>query len=246
MPPEMIREARPVITGPQAGHICRVLRLAAGDSVELIDGTGNGYRAIIVSASPKQVQLQIEKTFALLSESPVHITLAQGFLKERKMDDLLPPLTELGIHRWIPFFCSRSVPVPNRKGLSKRLERWEKIAIESVKQCRRAVIPEIRLAESFDEMLAESASADLKLIFWEDASKRFDWQNRPMQKPNTIMMAVGPEGGFQEDEIRRAREQGFVIAGLGPRILRAQTAALTAVAIVQHKFGDMGIDDAST
>lgn len=240
IPSEMAHASKPEITDTQAGHICRVLRLSTGDAVELFDGTGNGYRARIVSATPKKVQLQIEASFPLLSESPARITLAQGFLKERKMDDLIPPLTELGIHRWIPFYSSRSIPVPNKKGLSKRLERWEKIAIESVKQCRRAVIPEITPAKSFDEMLAESKSSDLRLIFWEEDSLKFDWQAPLTHKPADIILAVGPEGGFEADEIRRAQDRGFMIAGLGPRILRAQTAALAVAAIVQHHFGDMG------
>ena len=135
--PKMIHAAHPEITGSDAGHICRVLRLSVGDAVELFDGTGNGYRARIVSASPRRVRFRIEETFALLCESSVHITLAQGMLKDRKMDDLIRQLTELGIDCWVPFYAARSVPVPGKKGLGTRLERWEKIALEAVKQCRR-------------------------------------------------------------------------------------------------------------
>ena len=134
MPPEMINHPHPAITGSDAGHICRVLRLTAGDVVELFDGTGTGYRALIVAASPKQVIVSVETSFRLPSESPVRITLAQGILKAPKMDDLIRPLTELGIDCWMPFFAARSVPVPGSKGVGRRLDRWKKIAQEAVKR----------------------------------------------------------------------------------------------------------------
>jgi 16S rRNA (uracil1498-N3)-methyltransferase len=238
--PEMVHAPQPEITGSDAGHICRVLRLSAGDAVELFDGTGNGYRAVIASASPQRVQFSIEKTIPLLAESPVRITLAQGILKDRKMDDLVRQLTELGITRWIPFYAARSIPVPGRKGLGKRLDRWEKISLEAVKQCRRGRVPEIRPAGSFDEMLAASTDCDLKILFWEGAAGTFDVSGSAPQKPAKILVVIGPEGGFDPDEVRRAQAQGVVTAGLGPRILRAQTATLAACALVQYRFGDMG------
>ena len=170
----MVHHPQPEITGSDAGHICRVLRLSAGDAVELFDGSGNGYRAKIVSASPKRVRFTIEETFPLLSESSVHITLAQGILKDRKMDDLIRQLTELGIDRWMPFYAARSVPVPGKKGVGTRLDRWEKIALEAVKQCRRGHVPQISPAGDFDDVLAASAGCDLKIIFWEGAPQAFD------------------------------------------------------------------------
>jgi 16S rRNA (uracil1498-N3)-methyltransferase len=241
--PEMILAPNPEITGSDAGHICRVLRLSAGDAVELFDGTGNGYRAQIISASPQQVQFTIENTFALLSESSVQITLAQGILKDRKMDELIRPLTELGINCWMPFYAARSVPVPGRKGLGKRLDRWEKIALEAVKQCRRGRVPKITPVKTFDDMLAASTGCELKLIFWESASRAFDLPRTAPRKPQKIMVVVGPEGGFDPDEVRRARAHGFLTVGLGPRILRAKTATLSACALVQYRFGDMGASD---
>jgi 16S rRNA (uracil1498-N3)-methyltransferase len=238
--PEMVHAPQPEITGSDAGHICRVLRLSAGDAVELFDATGNGYRAIIVSASPQRVRFTIEETVPLLAESSVRITLAQGILKDRKMDDLIRQLTELGIARWIPFYAARSIPVPGKKGLGKRLDRWEKIALEAVKQCRRGRVPEIRPAGNFDEMLAASADCDLKILFWEGAAGAFEVPASAPQQPNKILVLVGPEGGFDPGEVRRAQVHGFLATGLGPRILRAQTATLAACALVQFRFGDMG------
>lgn len=238
--PEMVKHPQPEISGSDAVHICRVLRLSAGDTVELFDGIGNGYRARIVSASPKRVHFHIEAAYPLLSESSVHITLAQGILKDRKMDDLIRQLTELGIHRWMPFYAVRSVPVPGKKGIGTRLNRWEKIAQEAVKQCRRGRIPSIVPADDFNAILAISAESDLNIIFWEGAPQAFDISQTASPKPKRIMIAVGPEGGFDPDEVQRAREHGFLTAGIGPRILRAETAALAGCALVQYCFGDMG------
>lgn len=240
MAPEMAHDPHPEITGSDAGHICRVLRLSAGDAVELFDGTGNGYRAQIVSASPKRVLFNIEESFALLSESSVHITLAQGILKDRKMDDLIRQLTELGIERWMPFYAARSVPVPGKKGLGRRLARWEKIALEAVKQCRRGRVPQISPAENLDGVLAASADSDFKIIFWEGTPQAFGLPRAIPPKPKKIMVAVGPEGGFDPGEVQRAQEHGFFTTGLGPRILRAETATLAACTLVQYCFGDMG------
>jgi 16S rRNA (uracil1498-N3)-methyltransferase len=236
----MVKQPKPEISGSDAVHICRVLRLSAGDAVELFDGIGNGYRARIMSASPKRVLFHIEAAYPLRAESSVHITLAQGVLKDRKLDDLIRGLTELGIDRWMPFYAARSIPVPAKKGTQKRLDRWEKIALEAVKQCRRGRVPRIAPADDFEAMLAMSAESDLKIIFWEGAPRAFDVPRTISPNPKKITVAVGPEGGFDPAEVQRAHEHGFLTAGLGPRILKAETAALAACTLVQYRFGDMG------
>ena len=238
--PEMVNEEQPELCGSDAGHICRVLRLGPGDLIELFDGTGNGYRARIVSGNPTSVRLAIEAAFPLARESGVRITLAQAMLKDRKMDDLLRPLTELGVDCWMPFYAARSVPVIKGKGLDKRVVRWEKIALEAVKQCRRGRIPEISPVETLDAVFEASDGFDLKLIFWEETPGAFQLPADALTDVKRVMVVIGPEGGFSEDEVRQARERGFLTAGLGPRILRAQTAALAAFTLVQYCLGDMG------
>ncbi len=240
MAPEMVQQPEPEITGAEAGHICRVLRLGAGDAVELFDGTGDGYLARIVSSSPRCVRMRIENRFALLAESPARITVAQGILKDRKMDDVLRQLTELGIDCWMPFYAARSVPLPGSKPWGSRLDRWEKIALEAVKQCRRGRVPRMAPADTFGQVLAASATVDLKIIFWEETPQAFRIPGPFPKRPETVMVAVGPEGGFTAEEIGQARKHGFSTAGLGPRVLRAQTAVLAACTLVQYAFGDMG------
>lgn len=240
MAPEMVHHPQPEIIGSDAGHICRVLRLSKGDVVELFDGTGNGYRAKITAASPKRVVFTIEESFELLTESSVRISLAQAFLKDRKMDLLIRQLTELGIDRWVPFYAARSVPVPGLKGLGKRIDRWEKIALEAVKQCRRGRVPQIEPAGNFNQLLEASGAYDLKIMFWEDEPQAFNLPETIPQAPEQVLLMVGPEGGFEPDEVRQARAHGFLTTGLGPRILRAETATLAALTLVQYGIGDMG------
>jgi 16S rRNA (uracil1498-N3)-methyltransferase len=238
--PETIKIGNHQILGSDARHMYRVLRLDVGDEVELFDGTGVGYRAQIVSAAANRMQLAILDSFQHTSESPVQITLAQGFLKDRKMDDLIRPLTELGIFRLIPFFVSRSVPKPDERSINKRIDRWEKIAREAVKQCKRGRIPLIEPAVSLREVLRISEKMTLNILFYEEEGKGFEPPNMASRKPESILVVVGPEGGFSSEEIDQARGHGFVTAGLGPRILRSQTAAVVACTLVQYLYGDMG------
>lgn len=240
VPEDRVHADCPDITGSEAGHICRVLRLSAGDEVELFDGTGSGYRAQIVSANPDQVRLSIVESYPLATESHARITLAQGFLKESKMDDLIRPLTEMGIHCWRPFYAVRSVSRPKAKGLGKRLDRWRKKALEAVKQCRRARIPIIEPADSLMDVLKVSDGFDLKIFFWEGEPLAVKLPEQALPSPLSVLAVVGPEGGFSEGEVQMARELGFLICGLGPRILRAETAALAACTVLQYRFGDMG------
>jgi 16S rRNA (uracil1498-N3)-methyltransferase len=236
----MAHHPQPEITGSDAGHICRVLRLSTGDAVELFDGSGKAYRAQIVSASPKRVTFTIQDTVDQLSQSRLRITLAQAMLKDRKMDDLIRQLTELGLDCWMPFYAARSVPVSGKKGLAKRLGRWKKIALEAVKQCRRTRIPQIKPMTDFDQLLHASEAYPLKIMFWEEAAEPFDMPERIRVRPANVLLVVGPEGGFDPAEVRRAKAQDFFTTGLGPRTLRAETAALAALALTQYCFGDMG------
>jgi 16S rRNA (uracil1498-N3)-methyltransferase len=240
IPPEMVDADHPEISNSEAGHICRVLRLTTGDVVELFDGSGNGYRARIVSATSERVRFAIEAAYPLTTESHARITLAQGFLKAHKMDDLIRPLTELGIHRWQPFYADRSVSRPKGGSLAKRLDRWNKKALEAVKQCRRGRLPLIQPADTLADILKASAGFDLRLFFWEGEPLAVRLPAASLPTPRSILVVVGPEGGFTPDDVQLAQTYDFLICGLGPRILRAETAALAACSLVQYRFGDMG------
>lgn len=225
----------------ESRHVRNVLRLSPGETVRLFDGAGVEWDGEIIASEPSGVRVRLLKRVANDSESPVDITIAQGFLKEKKMESLVPPLTELGVRRFVPFFAERSVARPDAKRLRARKERWEKLSAESLKQCRRSRVMEITEALPFGEMIQRGASADVRLIFWEERPAGFDAPVPLLVNPceTRIIAVLGPEGGLSNREVTLAEASGFVTAGLGPRILKAETAAIAAAALIQYFFGDM-------
>jgi 16S rRNA (uracil1498-N3)-methyltransferase len=225
-----------------AHHIKNVLRLKAGDRIKLFDGAGFEYEAMIRKMSPAIVDVEILNRGRVALRSGAHIIVAQAFLKEKKMDDLVRKLCELGVAKWIPFFSQRSIPAPDASRLAGRRRRWHRIAAEALKQCRRVDLPEIAEALTFEAVLDVGQKCDLSIVFWENESSPLnsDMGSNGKHPIKKILLVLGPEGGFTQHEIKLAENSGFIIAGLGPRILRAETATLAAVTLVQYLFGDMG------
>ena len=166
--PSEVKDPLVLITGSEAHHIKTVLRLKPGDSLKLFDGTGYEYDAVISGISAKAVAVEIRKRFKAATPSDVQIIVAQAFLKEKKMDDLVRKLCELGVTRWIPFFSERSIARPDAQRLAGRSQRWNRIATEAVKQCRRIDTLQIGDALSFEKVLELSGSCDLRIVFWEN------------------------------------------------------------------------------
>jgi 16S rRNA (uracil1498-N3)-methyltransferase len=146
------------------------------------------------------------------------------------------------MNRWIPFFSERSVPRPDKKRLAVRMQRWQKIAQESFKQCGRSVLPQITAPLAFEDVLELGQACDAKYIFWENETQPIDrtFAINSNHTINDILIMLGPEGGFGMQEIQKAETYGFEVAGLGPRILRAETATIAACALMQYLYGDMG------
>ncbi len=232
----------PAVRGVDARHIINVLRLKPGDRIGLFDGTGKQYEAVISAITSARVDVSITGSFNPGVESPLELVVAQSFLKEGKMDDLVRKLTELGISRWIPFISERSVPRPDENRILARTKRWEKIAKEAAKQCKRVKITGIGKAVSFEDVIALEKDFDLKIVFWENEKNLLDPKNPAPGHADLkkILVMFGPEGGFAVSEIEKAKESGFITAGIGPRILKAETATICACALMQFLFGDMG------
>ena len=229
------------ITGKDVNHLKNVLRLKVGEKVNVFDGTGIEYHAEIASIEPGVILIDLNEPFTLNLDSPVKVTIGQGFLKDKKMDTLVRNLTELGMVKWIPFMASRSIPRPDKKRLAKRKERWQGIARESLKQCLLSRLPEINDTVSYDDLLALSDGCDLKIFFWEEETISLAEIPKKIKKtPESIFIMLGPEGGFTESEANKAKEKGFITASLGPRIMKADTASIAALTLVQYLFGDIG------
>lgn len=230
-----------MIGGSDARHIRTVLRMKPGDTLVVFDGAGNDYEAEIRTIFPDRVKVSPVKRIHTTMDSPVKITLAQAMLKGKKMDVLARQITELGITRWVPFFSGRSIPMPARAKLPQRLERWRTIIIESMKQCQRSWLTELDGIVSFDEALEMGKTDDVKLIFWEEETQALSKVLDPVpDKCKRVFAIIGPEGGFSEEEIKKAVSLGYQSVSLGSRILKAETAALSVCTLMQYLFGDMG------
>lgn len=240
--PSALQKVPVTITGSDARHIHKVLRLQRGDFIGLLDGAGNGYRAQISRVNAAAVTVEIIDRLQSAPRPPVRLVVAQAYLKDKKMDRLVRRLCELGMAEWKPFVSSRSVARPPEKRMPARVDRWRNIARGAIKQCRRTDMPLIDSTCSFEEVLKYGQSCGRRLFFWEQTPEALDWRNIWSTGPEMegIIVMLGPEGGFTADEAARAREHGFSMAGLGPRVLRAETASVAACTIVQYVFGDMG------
>lgn len=230
--------AKANICGQDAKHIFKVLRFNRGECIQVTNGKGKDFTAKITFVSSDNIELDIIDECESLTESFIDITLCSGMLKDKKMDIVIKHLTQLGIQRWIPFFCERSIPMPDKKRVEKRKTRWETIAKESLKQCNRSKLPHISSPFSFEKLLNQAESYDLKIAFWENAIQKLDTLKKNLHNKRIILL-IGPEGGFSKTEIKKAEEKGFLPYSLGPRILRAETASIASCTLIQHILGDI-------
>ena len=240
VPEPKIEDGMMRVTGEEVNHIRRVLRLRAGDKISVFDGLSKEYHGTIADEGPSSVLIRIESTSAPQRESSLEITLAQSLLKGEKMDYVIQKATELGAREMIPFLSSRSIPLLDKSGTLKRHHRWEKIAVEASKQCGRVVLPRIAPLQDYAEMIQGASQASLRLILWEREGIRLKEALKDSAGKNQIFFVIGPEGGFSGEEVQHARENGFVPVTMGERILRAETASLSLLSILQYEFGDIG------
>jgi len=229
------------ITGEKARHLITVLRCRVGDSLSLFDGKGTTYKARIKGITGRDVIVEIVHAVEDYAESPLTITLIQGLLKGEKMDLVIQKTTELGIGEIIPAITERSQIRETRK-----ISRWRKIAEEAAEQCGRSAVPVIQDVISYRDLFTRSSphasrlDKTFGLIFWEEGGNPLPECCSREDTSSSLVIAIGPEGGFTGEEIAMAVAGGFSVASLGRRILRAETAAIAATALVQFLYGDLG------
>jgi 16S rRNA (uracil1498-N3)-methyltransferase len=226
--------------GEEVKHIRKVLRLRAGDEIVVFDGSGKEFEGTIVEEGLSSVVIKVQNVASPKRDSPVEVTLAQSLLKGEKMDYLVQKATELGVKEIIPFISSRSVPLLDKSGRLKRHHRWERIAIGASKQCGRGVIPEIESLQDYSEMLQKVSPNALRLILWEREGTKLKGILERSKERKKIFFVIGPEGGFSQEEVEEAERAGFIPVTLGKRILRAETASLCFLSILQYERGDIG------
>ena len=238
--PDEILKPLATISGGDARHIRRVLRLKPGAPVQVTDGRGQIGEGRVHRIERDHVVVEILKRFTSQPTASRTLIVAQALLKDRKMDGLIRALTELGMTTWMPFGSTRSVPQPDPRRLQARKERWARIAREAVKQSGRRHLPEIRPVGGLGDIIQTADDFEHKIMFWE-AAKALPAKPRGglmATDPGRLILVVGPEGGFTDQEAETARQAGFQLASLGPRILRSETATIAAVSLVQYLFGD--------
>lgn len=238
------KEKTALISGSELHHLKDVLRLKKGDKVIVFDGKGLEFIGNIETVGKDEVRIIIEKQLYDSKESRFEIILAQGIARGEKMDIIIQKATELGVSRIIPFAASRVVPkFRGGEQIAKKTKRWQRIALEAAKQCRRDIVPQIEEPTTFAEVLkrySHCPERHIKLISWEGEKNNI---LKDILKPEGFsgcVVLIGPEGGFSEDEVIEAKKAGFLPVTLGPRILRTETAAISIAAIVQYELGDMG------
>jgi 16S rRNA (uracil1498-N3)-methyltransferase len=236
--PECIDNQTAVIKGQDAKHIYKVLRLRPKDAIHLTNGQGTDYEGHVLCAGPGEIEVCLTAQHPSTTESSLRLTVCCGMLKDKKMDLVIKHLTQLGIVEWIPFFCERAIPTPDSSRLVKRTERWQTIARESIKQCQRSCLVSISEPKQFQNVLEHADSFQQKIAFWEKSS--LPLTHLPAAPSDSrVIILIGPEGGFTDMEISLAQKRGFKAYSLGPRILRAETAAICAATLIQHLLGDI-------
>jgi 16S rRNA (uracil1498-N3)-methyltransferase len=228
------------IEGNEVKHIRKVLRLKTGDEIVVFDGLGKEFEGTIVEERLSSAVIRVQNIISSKKDSPLEVTLAQSLLKGEKMDYLIQKATELGVKEIIPFFSSRSVPLLEESRRLKRHHRWEKIAVEASKQCGRGSVPKMESLQDYSDMLQMASTKDLRLILWERGEIRLKEVLEGSKERRNIFFAIGPEGGFNQLEVDEAKRAGFIPVTLGRRILRAETASLCFLSILQYERGDIG------
>jgi len=230
---------RQVSLGPEAAHrLARVLRLRSGEHLVLFDGSGQEWAVELKSVGAKGLTAVVVQEVPAPPEPRVHLTLLACLLKEPRFELLLEKATELGVAEIVPVVARRSVVRPWKEGAKQ--ERWRRIVIEATEQCERARPPELHPPVPLPQALRRAEG--LRIVPWEEErSQGLGQLLRGLREPpRQVSLLVGPEGGLEPQEVEMARQCGFAVVTLGPRILRAETAALVACALVMHELGELG------
>lgn len=226
--------------GSRAGqHLVRVLRLGPGAALTVFDGSGHEHAATIASTRDTQVQVRIGEALVPAAESPLAITLAQGVSRGERMDYAIQKATELGVARIAPLLCERSVVKLDAEQAARKLEHWQGVAAAAAEQSGRAVVPRIDAPRRYLDHLGAAAApgaggARLVLAPLADAGVA-----ALPARLERIELLIGPEGGFSDAELHAAAHVGYAALRLGPRILRTETAAAAAIAVLQARYGDL-------
>lgn len=227
------------ITGDDAYHIAKVLRMRPGEALTVCDQAGTDYDCALSSLTPGEAVCLVRGASPSVGEPTVRVSLYMGLPKGDKMDFIVQKAVELGCSRVVPFFAARSVSRPDAKTLRKKCERWRKIAREAAMQCGRGVVAEVGEPLAQAQAAAEAAACDVPLFLYENERRVGLRERLAGVRAGTVSLMVGPEGGFAPEEADAAVRAGMASVSLGARILRCETAPLAALTAVMYESGNL-------
>lgn len=234
-----------------AHQVVKVLHLMPGEHLALLDNSGDEIICTITRSERSTVDVHVLERRPGKPELPVRLVLCQGLLKSARFEWILEKGTELGVSTFVPMLCRRSMAGLEEAGSSK-IQRWQHILQEATEQCGRACLPELTSIRSLEHILNTIPDSALTIMPWEEerhVSLREVLQATASgyaQQPMTVFLFIGPEGGFDRGEVQLARQRGVQVVTLGPRILRAETAALAGIANVMYELeGGAGNNEAT-
>jgi 16S rRNA (uracil1498-N3)-methyltransferase len=236
--PELLDGEEAVLTGEVLHHVRRVLRLRAGAPLLLVDGTGRSREGTLLEVTAEAARVALGAAAFAPPEPAPRLTLIHGVARGARTEWVLQKATELGASRIILAVCQRSVARP--ADLERKSARWREVVDQAARQCTRSHVPEVAPALFFADALRAASSAGLRLIADLRAARGLaDLRAALANPPDEIAIAVGPEGGFTDDELAAATAQGFTPVRLGTNVLRTETAAIAALAVVAHLCGKL-------
>jgi 16S rRNA (uracil1498-N3)-methyltransferase len=229
------------IEGEEAKHICLVLRKEEGDVIEAVDGEGMKYQVQVTAKGKDWVQGKIVSQTRKENEPFTRLTLAQALIKGVRMDFLVEKVTEIGVASIVPVIMDKSlIKLEKDSKVSSRVNRWKRIAISGMKQSLRSKLPEIQNPVSFQELLTKVKDYDLALIACQTKGSKFLKEIlEGKRRLKEILLLVGPESGFTQEELDLSFKSGIIPVSLGPRRLRSETAGIVFSSMILHELGDM-------
>jgi len=240
--PSSFTETSVSLDADEAHHLTRVLRLGSGARVFVFDGEGAEYECEAARVAKHGVDLILLRRLDDVVESPLRLTLAQAQIKGDKFDWVIQKATELGVTRIAPLVtdhCDIKSDIRRaEERKEQRMQRWRRISLEALKQCGRRRLVEICEPAPFDDFCISGAQ-DARLIFSERGGESLAGVSAKLRNINQLSLCVASEGGWSERELRKASSCGLTPVSLGSRVLRTETAAIAAVSLAQHIFGDM-------
>ena len=235
--PEELSKDFLVLTGENAAH-AKVLRLQQGESVTVCDGSGSECVCTVSDVSPNQISLVVNERMDSSAEARIRVSVYMAFAKGDKLEHVIQKATELGAYEIVAFPSARCVSRPDEKSLSKKLERWQKIAASAAEQSGRGYVPQVIALKSYTEALSRGIASEKAILFYENERSTTLRMALESGEYKSIAILTGPEGGLEEREVQQAAEFGFSICTLGKRILRCETAPLCALSAVMYHVGE--------